>query len=132
MGTRSSLMLQEEEIQEIQQETGFSANQIERLHSRFTSLDKTDNGTLSREDFLRIPELAINPFGRSDRPRVLHGRLRRSHQLSYSSRRVLVPDFRPPSNKKQRRTRLNSREEKRNTLPSRCTIWYDDNKNYSP
>lgn len=37
-------------------------NQIERLYSRFTSLDRTDCGTLSREDFLRIPELAINPL----------------------------------------------------------------------
>jgi hypothetical protein len=40
-----------------------SANQIERLYSRFTSLDKGDTGTLCREDFLRIPELAINPVG---------------------------------------------------------------------
>lgn len=37
-------------------------NQIERLYSRFTSLDRTDCGTLSRDDFLRIPELAINPL----------------------------------------------------------------------
>lgn len=40
-----------------------SPSQIERLYSRFISLDKGDNGTLSREDFLRIPELAINPLG---------------------------------------------------------------------
>ena len=40
-----------------------SASQIERLYSRFTSLDKNDNGTLGRDDFLRIPELAINPLG---------------------------------------------------------------------
>nr|CAH7732602.1 unnamed protein product [Callosobruchus chinensis] len=38
-------------------------NQIERLYSRFTSLDRGDCGTLSRDDFLRIPELAINPLG---------------------------------------------------------------------
>ena len=38
-------------------------SQIERLYSRFTSLDKGDNGTLKKEDFLRIPELAINPLG---------------------------------------------------------------------
>lgn len=38
-------------------------NQIERLYSRFTSLDRGDCGTLSRDDFLRIPEIAINPLG---------------------------------------------------------------------
>uniref|UniRef100_A0A4W3K448 Calcineurin-like EF-hand protein 1 n=1 Tax=Callorhinchus milii TaxID=7868 RepID=A0A4W3K448_CALMI len=42
---------------------GFSHSQITRLFSRFTSLDKSENGALSREDFQRIPELAINPLG---------------------------------------------------------------------
>lgn len=63
MGNHSSLLLREEEIETIQQETGFTPNQIERLYSRFTSLDKGDNGFLCREDFHRIPELAINPLG---------------------------------------------------------------------
>ena len=35
---------------------------------RFSSLDKQDKGFLSREDFLRIPELAINPLG----DRIVH------------------------------------------------------------
>ena len=56
-------MLRQDEIAAIQQETGFTPNQIERLYSRFTSLDKGDNGFLCREDFHRIPELAINPLG---------------------------------------------------------------------
>ncbi|KRY82385.1 Poly(A) polymerase gamma [Trichinella pseudospiralis] len=60
MGNNSS-MLQDEEIQEIQKETGFSRNQIVRLYSRFTSLDKSGSGSFV-EDFLRIPELAINPL----------------------------------------------------------------------
>lgn len=56
-------MLQDEEIQLISEETGFSSAQIERLYSRFTSLDKSGIcGSLSREDFLRVPELAINPL----------------------------------------------------------------------
>lgn len=63
MGNHSSLMLRQDEIAAIQQETGFTPNQIERLYSRFTSLDKGDNGFLCREDFHRIPELAINPLG---------------------------------------------------------------------
>merc|ERR1712151_1014599 len=66
--TRSSLQLQPEEIEAITEETGFTKQQIERLYSRFSSLDKQDKGYLSREDFLRIPELAINPLG----DRIVH------------------------------------------------------------
>ena len=49
MGSKASILLREEEIEEIRNETGFSANQIVRLYSRFTALDKTGSGTLSRE-----------------------------------------------------------------------------------
>lgn len=63
MGLKSSTLLQEEDIEELQNETGFSPDQIKRLYSRFTSLDKSTKGTLSRDDFIRIPELAINPIG---------------------------------------------------------------------
>lgn len=55
-------MLQDEEIKSISEETGFSPAQIERLYSRFTALDKSGNGSLSRQDCLAIPELAINPL----------------------------------------------------------------------
>uniref|UniRef100_A0A8C2SBN1 Calcineurin like EF-hand protein 1 n=1 Tax=Capra hircus TaxID=9925 RepID=A0A8C2SBN1_CAPHI len=89
MGSRASTLLRDEELEEIKKETGsasgfllhelgednyqnslshpstreVSHSQITRLYSRFTSLDKGENGTLSREDFQRIPELAINPLG---------------------------------------------------------------------
>lgn len=63
MGLKSSTLLQEEDIEELQNETGFSPNQIRRLYCRFSSLDKATKGTLSREDFICIPELAINPIG---------------------------------------------------------------------
>lgn len=62
MGNRPSFMLQDEEITLISEETGFSSAQIERLYSRFTALDKGGNGSLSRQDCLAIPELAINPL----------------------------------------------------------------------
>lgn len=65
MGNKNSSMLQDEEIKSISEETGFSAAQIERLYTRFKSLDVTESGSLSRSDFLRVPELAINPL--SDR-----------------------------------------------------------------
>lgn len=108
MGTKSSLMLQEEEIQEIQQETGFSANQIERLYSRFLNLDKTDSGTLSREDFLRIPELAINPLG----DRIVHAFFMDAHDDRINFRQFVrvLSRFRPL--KKNKENKLNSREEK--------------------
>ena len=68
MGNKASLQLQAEDITAIQSETGFTPNQIERLYSRFSSLDKQGKGYLNREDFLRIPELAINPLG----DRIVH------------------------------------------------------------
>ena len=52
-----------------------TANQIERLYSRFTSLDKQQKGYLTRDDFLRIPELAINPLC----DRIVHAFFRDGH-----------------------------------------------------
>jgi len=64
MGSRcSTIQLEDSDIEEIRKETGFSASQIKRLYSRFSNLDKRNNAYLCREDFLRIPELAINPLG---------------------------------------------------------------------
>ncbi|KAM9577761.1 calcineurin B homologous protein 1-like [Trichechus inunguis] len=63
MGSQASTLLQEEELEEIKQETGFSHSQIIRLYDQFISLDKGKNGTLSWEDFQQIPELVINPLG---------------------------------------------------------------------
>ncbi|KIH50791.1 hypothetical protein ANCDUO_19127, partial [Ancylostoma duodenale] len=63
MGNSSSLMLRDEEIDEIAKETEFNRNQIVRLYSRFLSLDKKGQGFLSRDDFLNVPELAVNPLG---------------------------------------------------------------------
>lgn len=62
MGNKSSLMLQDEEIKQIEEETGFSALQIEKLYTRFAHLDRSNCGTLSKNDLLSIPELAINPL----------------------------------------------------------------------
>lgn len=62
MGSKSSLMLQDEEIKQISEETGFSSQQIVKLFSRFTQLDRSNCGTLSKNDLLSIPELAINPL----------------------------------------------------------------------
>jgi len=78
--SRSSLHLQPDELDSIQEETGFNQKQIESLYTRwpllyscgsvdrFLRLDKNEKGHLGREDFLRIPELAINPLG----DRIVH------------------------------------------------------------
>ena len=62
MGSNRSILLQKDEISEIANETGFTSKQIQRLYSRFTSLDKNNTGYLSKQDFERIPELHINPL----------------------------------------------------------------------
>lgn len=83
-------------------------NQIERLYSRFTSLDRGDCGTLSREDFLRIPELAINPLGE----RIVNAFFveSSSDRVNFLQFMQVLAHFRPI--KKNSLNILNSREEK--------------------
>ncbi|KAK7487090.1 hypothetical protein BaRGS_00021585 [Batillaria attramentaria] len=109
MGTKSSMLLQEEELDEIQRETGFSKNQIVRLFNRFTSLDKSNNGFLRREDFLRIPELAINPLG----DRIVHSFFTESNEEEVNFREFMrvLARFRPVK-KNQERNRMNDRDHK--------------------
>lgn len=109
MGTRASMQLQEEEINEIQEETGFSPNQIVRLYSRFTNLDKNNNGFLSREDFLRIPELAINPLG----DRIVHAFFQESKEETVNFKQFMrvLARFRPTKTNANK-NKLNTREEK--------------------
>lgn len=110
--SRSSHLLTEENISEISSETGFTSNQIERLWSRFTSLDKHQKGYLNREDFLRIPELAINPLG----DRIVHAFFQESN--SGDQEVVNFPDFVRvlshfrPLKKNAEKNKKNSREEK--------------------
>lgn len=75
---------------------------------RFTSLDRTDCGTLSREDFLRIPELAINPLC----DRIVHAFFADSTDDRVNFRQFMrvLAHFRPI--KKSSLNKLNSREEK--------------------
>ncbi|CAH8599204.1 unnamed protein product [Schistosoma turkestanicum] len=63
MGANTSKTLDQSEVEEIAEETGFSPKQIYRLYNRYLALDKTNAGYLRRHDFLLIPELAINPLG---------------------------------------------------------------------
>lgn len=63
MGGSNSIALSDAEIEDIMHQTGFNKKQIQRLYSRFSALDKSGCGRLTRQDFIRIPELAINPIG---------------------------------------------------------------------
>lgn len=63
MGGKTSSLLRDDEIERISGETKFTASQIERLHSRFTHLDRSNRGSLSKSDLMAIPELSINPIG---------------------------------------------------------------------
>merc|ERR1712013_167389 len=110
--SRSSLQLQPEEIEAITEETGFTKQQIERLYSRFSSLDKQDKGFLSREDFLRIPELAINPPG----DRIVHAFFYESknadeEKVDFKDFVRVVAHFRPVK-KNPVKNKLNTRMEK--------------------
>lgn len=102
-------MLQEEEISEIHKETGFSSSQIVRLYSRFTNLDKSDQGYLRRPDFLRIPEVAINPLG----DRIVHAFFLESGGDTVNFRQFMrvLAHFRPVK-KDAQKNKLNDREEK--------------------
>jgi len=107
MGSRPSLLLRDEELAEIQKETGFTANQIERLYSRFTSLDKSNTGALSRDDFLRIPELAINPLG----DRIVNSFFTNNDdRVNFRQFVAVLAHFRPV--RKNRDNKYNSREGK--------------------
>ena len=64
MGSESS-KLPDQTITQISSETGFTKPQIEALWKRYQVLDTDQKGYLTREDFLNLPELAINPVSLS-------------------------------------------------------------------
>jgi len=112
MGNSSSLHLQQEDVQAIQDETGFTPQQIERLYSRFSSLDKAGKSHLTREDFLRIPELAINPLG----DRIVHAFFYESKngeedKVDFKDFVRVLAHFRPIK-KNMEKNKLNTRMEK--------------------
>ncbi|KAH3853762.1 hypothetical protein DPMN_096294, partial [Dreissena polymorpha] len=86
-----------------------SSNQIVRLYSRFTRLDKNNRGVLTREDFLRIPELAINPLG----DRIVHSFFLESQceTVNFKQFMSVLARFRPTKSK-EIKNKLNTREEK--------------------
>ena len=53
--------ISEDRVAQIQTETGFTSPQIDRLWKRFQELDRGQKNYLTREDFLNLPDLGINP-----------------------------------------------------------------------
>jgi len=98
MGNSNSNVLADEKIVEIENETGFTRKQIQRLYKRFNEIDKTHKGYLEREDFMRIAELAINPLG--DRlvdafftESVAHPNQSERYYEDYDDRRLIFRQF---------------------------------------
>lgn len=58
----SALTLDHDEVTTLSEATGFTANQVAMLFQRFQALDKRRIGKITKEDFLAIPELHINPL----------------------------------------------------------------------
>ncbi|XP_033170500.1 calcineurin B homologous protein 1 [Drosophila mauritiana] len=64
MGSVGSRQLNPVQLCDHQQATGLSAEQLEQLHTRFSSLDRHQRGYLTPTDLLRIPQLSLNPLHR--------------------------------------------------------------------
>ncbi|KAF1753864.1 hypothetical protein GCK72_020421 [Caenorhabditis remanei] len=114
MGSNNSQNLRDEEIKELMDETEFSKQQITRLYSRFLSLDKKGQGYLSRDDFLNVPELGVNPLG----DRIIDAFFtvaetngdKKDQQLNFRQFVRILAHFQPTSRVKK--NSLNSRRDK--------------------
>ncbi|GAA93825.1 uncharacterized protein L969DRAFT_101264 [Mixia osmundae IAM 14324] len=49
-------------LHEMEASSNFSASEIQRLKRRFMKLDKDGSGSIDREEFLQIPQIANNPL----------------------------------------------------------------------
>ena len=55
-------LLRPEELEELELMSGFTKDEVIKLYRRFRTLDRTGDGTISEEELLRVPELAMNPM----------------------------------------------------------------------
>jgi len=49
-------------MEDMQKRSNFNAGELERLKKRFMKLDSDGSGSIDREEFLRIPQIANNPL----------------------------------------------------------------------
>jgi len=54
--------LDRESIDSLLKASGFSEGELKKLYRRFKLLDKDGSGTLTTNEFLSIPDLALNPL----------------------------------------------------------------------
>ncbi|KAM0671197.1 EF-Hand Ca2+-binding protein [Ordospora colligata] len=87
MGSLSSTMLCEEEIEELKNSTVFDYREIENLYERFQFLDKETHGYLTYNELNNIPEFQSNPFSqlimRSIEKMVDYDRMTFPHFLAF-------------------------------------------------
>ncbi|KAI0199032.1 calcineurin, beta subunit [Astrocystis sublimbata] len=57
MGNSTSIVLDN-----IVQGTNFDREEVERLKKKFMKLDKDQNGTIERDEFLSLPQISSNPL----------------------------------------------------------------------
>ncbi|KAJ2130092.1 Calcineurin subunit B [Coemansia sp. RSA 678] len=57
MGNANSLAMDD-----LVDSSNFTADEIQRLYKRFSKLDKDNSGTIDKDEFLSIPQLANNPL----------------------------------------------------------------------
>ncbi|KAJ1966690.1 Calcineurin subunit B [Dispira parvispora] len=50
------------QFEEMVNSSNFTADEIQRLYKRFTKLDKDNSGTIDKDEFLSIPQIANNPL----------------------------------------------------------------------
>ncbi|GAA6033344.1 hypothetical protein NBRC10512_005938 [Rhodotorula toruloides] len=49
-------------LEDMEKNTNFSAAEIQRLKKRFMKLDKDGSGSIDKDEFLQIPQIATNPL----------------------------------------------------------------------
>ncbi|KAF9093387.1 Calcineurin subunit B [Mortierella sp. GBA35] len=49
-------------LEEMVRDSNFTAEEIQRLYKRFMKLDKDGSGSIDKEEFLAIPQIATNPL----------------------------------------------------------------------
>eukprot|EP01095_Lingulamoeba_sp_RSL-Kostka_P006677 TRINITY_DN2103_c4_g1_i1.p1 TRINITY_DN2103_c4_g1~~TRINITY_DN2103_c4_g1_i1.p1 ORF type:complete len:200 (-),score=95.96 TRINITY_DN2103_c4_g1_i1:217-816(-) len=54
--------LSNEELDQLQESTNFSQEELKRLHRKFKKIDEDGSGTLTKEEFLKLPNIEGNPL----------------------------------------------------------------------
>jgi len=49
-------------MEDMEKRSNFNANELERLKKRFMKLDSDGSGSIDREEFLQLPQIANNPL----------------------------------------------------------------------